>query len=245
MQRQRLISDDDLSDVVAELNRLGDDSEIERKLRIGRLVFERIFGSELVDLERRGQNHASFRRLARHSGLRVSVATVFRATKLWVVAQHLDADRVQRLKVGHFYAVCGLPLAEQVALLDRVEATSMGVAELRREVAQRRAKVANGAPRPGRTPLNPVVFRLRHLGRSVEACVAELGDRPDFEALSDEERREAERVLLEAATWVNQQLRSLGAWSRFAAPEVRSARPRDNETGSSGVRALGEAVNAR
>ena len=121
----------------------------------------------------------------------------------------------------------------------------MGVAELRREVAQRRAKVANGAPRPGRTPLNPVVFRLRHLGRSVEACVAELGDRPDFEALSDEERREAERVLLEAATWVNQQLRSLGAWSRFAAPEVRSARPRDNETGSSGVRALGEAVNAR
>jgi hypothetical protein len=231
-----LIGDAELSQLVGELNQLGDLNELQRKLRIGQLVFERVYGGELDALERRGQNHSSFRRLARRADLAVSVATVFRATKLYIVAQHMDVDRVQRLRVGHFYAVSGLPLPEQVALLDEAEQRGTEVAELRRLVAKRR--IQDREPRPGRNPLQPAIFRLRHLGRSVRACVSELGEHPSFSTLDPDERREAERILLEASAWIGRPLRALGAETRLSpqGPDVHPARRRRD----SGVRAVGE-----
>lgn len=126
---------DDLTRLANRINAICRNATMELAFKVGELVIEALYDSDIEGwLEDRGRT-ASFRSLASRGDLLMSPSALCRAVGVYVVAKRLDGFRRWRhLSSSHLQEILPLPPAEQNRILERAESEEWTVARLREEV---------------------------------------------------------------------------------------------------------------
>jgi hypothetical protein len=196
--RRRTPDDDIISVVITDLKSITRTATLDFTLRVGELVFLRIYGGDLGVLRRRKSKHASFRRLAAHPDLPFSAATLWRAVAIFELAQRVPITASQ-LGVAHLRSVLGLPDDVQARLLsDAIQH------EWTKEETERHAAVYRKAtPQRGRPPTPPalkMVTAVERLARSISGSLpppASSEARLELDTIQAARAREAVKRLRE------------------------------------------------
>jgi len=194
--RRRSPDDDIVSVVIADIKSITRTATLEFTMRVGEIVYLKIYGGDLGVLRRRKSRHTSFRRLAAHPDLPFSAATLWRAVAIFELAQRVPIT-ASNLGVAHLRPVLGLPDDVQALLLsDAIEH------EWTKEETERRAAVyRNGTPRRGRPPTPPalkLVTAVERLARSISGSLPTSSEgRLELDTIQSARARDAVKRLRE------------------------------------------------
>jgi hypothetical protein len=148
--------------VVVQLNAICKSATFDFAIAVGRLIITSFYGGQLDVWRRRGQKHASFRKLAKHPDLPMSPSALYRSVAIYELAERMGISRERRLSTSHLRLVLPLPSADQERLLRTADAEGWSVSRLRDEIAaQPRAASSPRGGRKGRSPLRKTLHTLR------------------------------------------------------------------------------------
>lgn len=150
----------DMASLIAQLATLKDRRTIRVAYEMGKLVASRVYGADPNSYRASGQQHPLYRELINHPRLGVSPVTIWRSLGVYELCCRLPhVLHSDSLRLGHVYAVLGLPGAVQEQLLRHASESGLSVNELvrRTNCAPRRSS----AGRPRRTALDRAVTSLR------------------------------------------------------------------------------------
>jgi hypothetical protein len=146
---RRGLDGDLVSEVVDDLRNLTRSATLDFTLKVGDIVFRRIYGGDHGVLRRRRSKHTSFRRLAAHPDLPFSAATLWRAVAIFELVQRLPhPPTASYLGVAHLRSVLGLPADVQARLLSEAEQNGWTKKEMEGRAAAYRTRTS----RRGRPP---------------------------------------------------------------------------------------------
>jgi hypothetical protein len=150
------IDGDLVAHVVDELKTIARSATLAFTLKVGEIVFLRIYRGDKGLLRRQRGKYASFRRLAAHPGLPFSAATLWRAVAIYELVQRLpERTATTHLGVAHLRSVLGLAPDVQERLLREAEQGRWTKEEIEERAAEWRA----AAPRRGR-PRSPPALKM-------------------------------------------------------------------------------------
>lgn len=159
-QSSTALSDERLSALVDQLERVKNARTLQLAHEIGELVASHLYGGDPEGYRRRGTQDATYRRLVRHPRLSLSPVTVWRALGVYELCCRVpDLLECNRLKSGHVYAVLRLPHQQQEQLLQAAAEEQWSVNQIEAEAAAH--SVPNCRGRPRHTPLRRAVDALR------------------------------------------------------------------------------------
>ena len=143
-----LPSTPDVNALVTELEQLKERRTIQLAYEMGRLITARIYGSDPSGFRVKGQHYSLYRQLVTHPRIAVSAATVWRALGVYELCLKMPGILDwEPLRLGHVYAVLGLPYADQQRLLSMAAQGSMSVSALAQKASGMPKRSAAGRPR--------------------------------------------------------------------------------------------------
>ena len=166
-----------LGQVARELCEIERCGGLERSLRIGKLIFTRLFhGDSNAWRDRRRNKYNSLRRLARLPDCPYSKSALHDAVAIYVASLELPSVQTfGHISASHIACVLALPVEQRRALLERAEHERWSVRELRRRAV--RASRLRGEHR-GRRPRSweaAIIDTLQRLARKLREAEYELG----------------------------------------------------------------------
>lgn len=184
-------AEDKLDVLVEQLRLMKRNSKLSLAIDVGRLVVEQVYGSDREALQRRGKDHAGFRRLAAHPKLPFSKSTLWRYVGVSEIVTRMPGlVRCEMLTVAHLSAVLRSEPEAQERLLKLAVKLRWTAARLELE-----AKKASDTHRPRQKP--SLLIAIRRLER-LRADVPDLGRVND---LAEKERDRIRRVIADTKTW--------------------------------------------
>lgn len=166
-----------IEEIVHELKAIGRAATLELALRVGKIVYERIFDRDTRRLREVGRGDRSFRAVASHPSVPFSAASLWRAVGLHRLSLKFpDILKREELGVSHLRAVLGLNSVQQQRLLEQAASERWSKGRLEEEVMRVREK---GAHRTGRPPLAPPVRYLKRLAQALDGTNDEALCRAD------------------------------------------------------------------
>ena len=192
------VSDGVIDEVAAEIRAIYRAAALSTHYNIGRIIVERIYGSDLDGIRRDGQRALSFAKLAARGDLPLGRAGLWRCVRLYELIQRMpEFERSKHLTLSHARAVYSLPDVDQVKLLGAAERHAWPAEKLEKMVSEQRR--LQGARR-GRPPIEPVLKATRALRRAVDRNSVP----PDGIASLDEaEADEAVQYVNDLLEWAN------------------------------------------
>lgn len=191
-----------LSEIAAQVREASRSLGFERRMRIGRLVHERIFlSSRLAWRAGSSDSHATFRRLAALLRGSLSKSELHRCVQTYLIVQDLPFVRQsEHLTVSHVDVVASLNRFEQRRLLELAQEHHWTVRELSNQKRERLQDTNQPRGRLGRRPHDQVqaaAARCRRAANFLEEAQALLGEvSDDFPDDGDHGRtRELKEVL--------------------------------------------------
>ena len=202
-----IVADRVVDTLVNDLNQLKTKSSLEMSLKMGKLIVECIYGSDLSIWRQHLAKETSFRKLAARTkrDLRVSATFLYRAVALYELTCRIGTREASGLTMTHFRAVLGLPEHDQTTLLEAAEANGWSTERLEREATAVRATLLQRKGRPASPALTKAVRKLVGACTVVEAALSQK----NAGALSQDELESIYRAVDEIKTRLEKAARSL------------------------------------
>jgi hypothetical protein len=220
----------DISGLVRELRGLYYASGVELMIRIGELIFERIYcGDEGLWRAKHKKDH-SFRKLQQHPDLPFKASMLSRSVAVYMLSRRRrDLLELRYMGPSHLQEVLRFDAARQDELIEQVERERWSVQRLRDEIAHLPARKATG----GRPRKHAFVRRLMQIAQVVERRELVVST----EALTSLDRKETAALLATAQRLCHQAEAAARVLSRHLATLKRGHEelPQDPRS-SSGVR---------
>lgn len=180
-----------VDEVVQGLCQISRAATMEFALKVGELVFQKIYGGDIEALRRRGPKDQSFRRLASHPSLPFSAATLWRSVAIFDLVQRFPGVvQMRHLGVAHVRAILGLPGDVQERILREAESERWTKERIEERAALHRQRSA----RRGRPPVPPLLKVLARIDRVATQCSVPEEALAVRRAGSAQERRALEAI---------------------------------------------------
>jgi hypothetical protein len=204
----KVVSDEEVDDLVRDLNDLHRGAALETALRIGELIVKRFYGGDLSAWRTHTTKEASFRKLAARADrdLRISATGLWRAVALYELTTRLKITSPRYLTVTHLRLVLGLPDDEQRRLLASAEQMEWPTERLEEETARLRSQAKN---RFGRPAMLPLVRVMRLLAKEAQRAGGMATEDDYIAPLTSEQIRAVHKVANEVKDAMDQFQRRL------------------------------------
>lgn len=162
-RNEDLLEESIIEEVARSVQEVVRDSVLSTAIEVGRIVIERLYDGEIAAWQEGGGRDLSFRKLAARlsegpASQEISAAGVYRSCGVYALEQRLGVSALKHITATHAYAVLGLPVDQQKALLQRANDEMWSSRKLEGE---KRSLRSGAGSRRGRPRLPAFVRSIR------------------------------------------------------------------------------------
>lgn len=150
--------------VISRLNTMVRAATLEFAVSVGRLIISEFYGGCMATWRDRGAKDYSFRRLARHPQLPMSVTALYRSVAIYEVSQRVNIEQWKYVSMSHIRLVLPLAYEDQARLLQCVNQNHWTTRRLQQEIDSSPKRSGERAARNRRKQLQTTM-------RAIERCL--------------------------------------------------------------------------